>query len=105
MKLSKGIEIIDLGLKLGDTLIIADLHIGIEYEYWKSGVKIPSFLEKAMPRLERIIKENGAIILTSQGVFTAKLILASGNKFFNSLTVGKECTMSPSELNFITRIF
>jgi len=47
-------------LVIGDRLIIADLHIGIEYEYWKSGVKIPSFLEKAIPRLVKLLKANKA---------------------------------------------
>ena len=45
-------------LVIGDRLVIADLHIGIEYEYWKSGVKIPSYLEKTIPKLEKLIKKN-----------------------------------------------
>jgi putative SbcD/Mre11-related phosphoesterase len=47
-------------LMMGDTLVIADLHIGIDYEYRKSGIKIPSYLQRVFPELEKLIRENNA---------------------------------------------
>jgi len=41
-------------------LVVTDLHIGIEYELYKSGIKVPSQTEKMLNRLEKIIKETSA---------------------------------------------
>lgn len=41
-------------------LVVTDLHIGIEYELYKSGIKVPSQTEKILNRLEKLIKETGA---------------------------------------------
>lgn len=37
-------------------LVIADLHLGIEYEFYKSGIRIPSQLEKITERIEKLLK-------------------------------------------------
>ena len=47
-------------LMLGKTLVVADLHIGIDYEYWKSGIKILPYLQKILPEIEKLIRENKA---------------------------------------------
>ncbi len=38
-------------------LVIADLHIGIEYEIFKSGITIPSQVEKLEKRIDNLIKQ------------------------------------------------
>ncbi len=58
MEILKGINIIDLGLQIGETLIIADLHIGYEEALNKQGVMVPRFqLEDVLARLDKIIKK------------------------------------------------
>lgn len=47
-------------LLLDDTLIIADLHIGIEYEIYKSGISIPSQTKKLKKRLLDLISKTKA---------------------------------------------
>ncbi|MEM5782067.1 MAG: metallophosphoesterase [Candidatus Aenigmatarchaeota archaeon] len=39
------------------TLLISDLHLGIEYEIFKSGITIPSQVEKMEKRLDNLIKQ------------------------------------------------
>ena len=58
-------------------MILCDLPYGTTQNEWDS--LIP--LKKMWKQYKRIIKDNGAIVLTSQGVFTYKLIL-SNEKFF-----------------------
>ncbi len=41
-------------------LVIADLHIGIEHDIFKSGITIPSQIEKIQSRIEKLIKETKA---------------------------------------------
>ena len=41
-----------------DILVIVDLHIGIEYEIYRSGITVPSQIEKLQKRVDKIIKEN-----------------------------------------------
>jgi uncharacterized protein len=47
-------------LMIGKTLVVADLHIGIEYEISHSGITIPSQVEKLEKRLDSIIKTTRA---------------------------------------------
>ena len=47
-------------LLVGKSLIIADLHLGIEYEYYQSGIKIPSQTEKIKKKLNNLIKTTRA---------------------------------------------
>jgi len=58
-------------------MILCDLPYGTTQNKWDS--LIP--LDRLWKEYKRIIKENGAIVLTAQGIFTAKLIL-SNEKWF-----------------------
>jgi DNA modification methylase len=58
-------------------MILCDLPYGTTQNKWDS--LIP--LDKLWIQYERIIKDNGAIVLTSQGIFTAKLILSNEKLF------------------------
>jgi DNA repair protein RadC len=58
-------------------MILCDLPYGTTRNQWDSIIP----LDKLWQQYERIIKDNGAIILTSQGVFTAKLILSNEKLF------------------------
>ncbi|MBI3412723.1 MAG: metallophosphoesterase [Candidatus Aenigmarchaeota archaeon] len=40
----------------GKTLVIADLHIGVEYELYKNGIRIPKQTEKLLSRIKNLIK-------------------------------------------------
>jgi len=44
-------------LLVKDVLVIADLHIGLEYELSEAGITIPSQLEKFKGRINKLIKE------------------------------------------------
>ena len=41
-------------------LVIADLHIGIEYELYKSGIKVPTQIEKMKEKIDSLIKKTKA---------------------------------------------
>ncbi len=43
-----------------NTLIIADLHIGIEHEFRRSGISVPSQTGKMAERIEMLLKKTGA---------------------------------------------
>jgi site-specific DNA-methyltransferase (adenine-specific)/modification methylase len=58
-------------------MILCDLPYGTTQNKWDSIIP----LDKLWEQYHRIIKDNGAIVLTSHGLFTAKLIL-SNEKFF-----------------------
>lgn len=45
---------------LRDTVVVADLHIGIEAEYFRNGIKLPSQTEKMVKRLDEILDETQA---------------------------------------------
>ena len=63
-------------------MILCDLPYGTTQNKWDSVIN----LEKLWAEYERIIKDNGAIALTSQGVFTAKLILSNEKLFKYKIT-------------------
>lgn len=63
-------------------MILCDLPYGTTQNKWDSVID----LQKLWAEYERIIKDNGAIALTSQGVFTAKLILSNENLFKYKIT-------------------
>ena len=56
-------------------MILCDLPYGMTQSKWDSYIP----LDKLWEQYNRIIKTNGAIVLTSNGVFTAKLILSQPN--------------------------
>ena len=58
-------------------MILCDLPYGTTQNKWDSVID----LEKLWAEYERIIKDNGCIVLTSQGLFTAKLILSNEKLF------------------------
>ena len=58
-------------------MILCDLPYGTTQNKWDSVIDLDSLWEE----YRRIIKPNGAIVLTSQGVFTAKLILSNEKMF------------------------
>lgn len=53
-------------------MILCDLPYGMTQNNWDSYIP----LDKLWEQYNRIIKQNGAIVLTSQGLFTAKLIMS-----------------------------
>jgi site-specific DNA-methyltransferase (adenine-specific)/modification methylase len=58
-------------------MVLCDLPYGTTQNKWDSVIP----LDKLWERYNRVVKDNGAIVLTSQGIFTAKLIL-SNEKYF-----------------------
>lgn len=58
-------------------MVLCDLPYGTTQNKWDSVID----LEKLWKEYHRIVKVNGAIVLTSQGVFTAKLILSNEKNF------------------------
>jgi len=68
MEITAHIEIIDLGLKVDHTLIIADLHIGYEEALNKQGVMVPRFQFKDLyERLEKMLKKAKPEIIVING--------------------------------------
>lgn len=58
-------------------MILCDLPYGTTQNKWDSVID----LGKLWKQYERVIKDNGAIALTAQGLFTAKLILSNEKLF------------------------
>jgi SOS regulatory protein LexA len=58
-------------------MILCDLPYGTTQNNWDSPIPI----EKLWEQYERIIKDNGAIVLTAQGMFSAKLMLSNPKLF------------------------
>lgn len=58
-------------------MILCDLPYGTTQNKWDSVID----LDKLWLEYKRIIKDNGAIVLTSQGIFTARLILSEEELF------------------------
>lgn len=50
----------DRALLIGRALVVADLHLGMEYEIRKGGITVPSQMEPIRKRLDALIKENKA---------------------------------------------
>jgi site-specific DNA-methyltransferase (adenine-specific)/modification methylase len=58
-------------------MVLCDLPYGTTQNKWDSVIPLPELWKE----YERIIKDNGAIVLTAQGLFTAKLILSNERLF------------------------
>lgn len=58
-------------------MVLCDLPYGTTQNKWDSVIDLKQLWSEYM----RIIKDNGAIVLTSQGIFTAKLILSNESLF------------------------
>lgn len=68
MEISRNIKIIDLGLKIGKTLVIADLHIGFEEALNKQGILVPRFqFRDVYERIEKILKKARPDIVVVNG--------------------------------------
>jgi DNA modification methylase/DNA-binding XRE family transcriptional regulator len=63
-------------------MILCDLPYGTTQNKWDSVIDI----NRLWTEYERIIKDDGAIVLTSQGIFTAKLILSNEKLFKYKIT-------------------
>ena len=63
-------------------MILCDLPYGTTQNKWDSVID----LQALWAEYERIIKDNGAIVLTAQGIFTAKLILSREKLFKYKIT-------------------
>ncbi len=63
-------------------MILCDLPYGTTQNKWDSVID----LDRLWAEYERIIKDDGAIVLTSQGIFTAKLILSNEKLFKYKIT-------------------
>ncbi|MCY4561526.1 MAG: site-specific DNA-methyltransferase [Flavobacteriaceae bacterium] len=63
-------------------MVLCDLPYGTTQNKWDSVIN----LDKLWVEYERIVKDNGAIVLTSQGLFTAKLILSNEKSFKYKIT-------------------
>ena len=74
-------------------MILCDLPYGTTQNKWDSVIP----LNKLWKEYHRIIKDNGAIVLTSQGIFTAKLILS--NEQYFKYKVVREKSKSTNFLN------
>jgi DNA modification methylase len=73
-------DCLDVMTKIPDKsidMILCDLPYGTTQNKWDSVIP----LDKLWEQYERIIKDNGAIVLTSQGIFTAKLMLSNEKLF------------------------
>ncbi len=58
-------------------MVLCDLPYGTTQNKWDSVINLPKLWEQ----YHRVVKTNGAIVLTSQGIFTAKLILSNEQNF------------------------
>ncbi|UXR69677.1 hypothetical protein MUA26_00425 [Staphylococcus sp. IVB6246] len=58
-------------------LILCDLPYGHTQNNWDSVIPLP----KLWKEYNRIIKDNGAILLTSSGMFTAELMMSNPNMY------------------------
>ncbi len=47
-------------LFFGKTLVIADIHLGLEYDLYKSGIRVPSQTEKMKNKIDQLIKKTKA---------------------------------------------
>ena len=73
-------DCLDIMPKIPDNsvdMILCDLPYGTTQNKWDSVIP----LDQLWKQYERIIKDNGAIVLTAQGLFTAKLILSNEKLF------------------------
>lgn len=63
-------------------MVLCDLPYGTTQNKWDSVID----LEELWEEYHRVVKPNGAIVLTSQGIFTAKLILSDEKNFKYKIT-------------------
>lgn len=76
------LEVMSLIPNASIDMVLCDLPFGTTQNKWDSVIN----LEKLWQEYERIVKPNGAIVLNSQGIFTAKLILSNEKLFKYKIT-------------------
>lgn len=76
-------------------MILCDLPYGATQNTWDSIIPLTQLWNE----YQRIIKENGAIVLTAMQPFTSKLVLSNENLFRYSLVWEKESPSNPLEAN------
>ncbi|PIN86324.1 phosphoesterase [Candidatus Woesearchaeota archaeon CG10_big_fil_rev_8_21_14_0_10_44_13] len=88
MDISKNIKIVDLGLKIGKTLILADLHIGYEEALNKQGLMVPRFQFKDLQeRLEKILKKANPDVIVVNGDIKHEFGRISGQEWRETLKI------------------
>lgn len=58
-------------------LLLVDLPYGTTQNKWDSVIPLPDLWEQ----YHRVVKENGAMVFTASGMFTAKLILSNPKEY------------------------
>ncbi|HLD78419.1 MAG TPA: metallophosphoesterase [archaeon] len=77
---------------VGDALVIADVHIGIEHEFWRSGIRVPSQTPELLKRLKAMLALSKAKKLVVLGDVKHKIPLLSWQEqrevpeFFSALS-------------------
>lgn len=70
-------------------LLLVDLPYGTTQNKWDSVIPLPDLWEQ----YHRVVKENGAMIFTASGVFTAKLILSNPKEYkYNYIWIKSKAT-------------
>lgn len=88
MEISKGIEIIDLGLRIGRILVVADLHIGFEESLNRQGMMVPRFhLKDLTERLGSMIKRARPETIIVNGDIKHEIGTISGQEWREALKV------------------
>jgi putative SbcD/Mre11-related phosphoesterase len=67
-------------LLIGRTLVVADLHIGVEHEYYMSGIRIPSNTESMRKEMEKLAESTKARELVILGDVKHKVPGVSGQE-------------------------
>jgi putative SbcD/Mre11-related phosphoesterase len=67
---------------LDDTLVISDLHIGMEYELYQDGVKIPPQTPKMLEKIMGLIEITGAKKIVLLGDVKHMIVNISDREFF-----------------------
>ncbi len=61
-------------MKVGKYLVIADVHIGITHDFWKSGISLPDQIKNMVDKLNRLKKLTGAEALIIAGDLKHKTV-------------------------------
>ena len=86
---------------VNNTIVIGDLHLGIEYEFYKAGFSIPSNIEKIKQKILQLAKENSCKKLVLLGDVKHEFVGISYQeereipKFLKSLSTNLEVHIVP----------
>ncbi len=79
-------------VQVGDALVIADVHIGIEHEFWRSGIRVPSQTPELLAKAKAMLRLTRAKKLVVLGDVKHKIPLLSWQEqrevpeFFSALS-------------------